>query len=115
MFFLRCGFFLSIVYVGITFGVGSLRSPQAFEAAIASEAVNVTDAAVAHATDWCAERPARCSRDAVRLTALVQATAIEPVFDGTGVELADAEVPAAPLPVRDPRRRGIRAVLTDAR
>ncbi len=115
MFFLRCGFFLSIVYVGITFGVGSLRSSQAFEAAVASEAASVTDAAVAHATDWCAERPARCIRDAARLTALVEATAIEPVFDGTAIERADPEVPAVPLPVRDPRRRVIRAVLTDAR
>ena len=115
MFFLRCGFFLSIVYVGITFGVGSLRSPHAFEAAVASEAASVTDAAVARATDWCAERPARCARDAARLTALVQATAVEPVSDDAGVELADAEAPVVPLPVRDPRRRGTRAVLTDAR
>ena len=47
MFFLRCAFFLSIVYVSISCGVGSLHSPHAFEAAVASEAAGVADAAVA--------------------------------------------------------------------
>ena len=115
MFVLRCGFFLSIVYIGITFGVGSLRSPDAFEAAVASEAASVGNAAVARATNWCVERPTRCIRDAARLTALVKATAIEPVFDDRDVEPADVEAPAVPLPVRDLRRRGARAVLTDPR
>lgn len=115
MFFLRCAFFLSIVYVSIALGAGSLRSPHAFEAAVASEASDVATAAVAHASDWCAERPARCARDAARLTSLVQTTASEPAFDGDDTLLADAEGPHAPLPVPDPRRHHARVVLTEAR
>ena len=115
MFFLRCAFFLSIVYVSISCGVGSLYSPHAFEAAVASEAAGVADAAVARATDWCAERPAQCVRDAARLTALVQTAAAEPVSGSGDVVLADAEAAPAPMPVPDPRRRATRAVLTDGR
>lgn len=112
MFVLRCGFFLSIVYIAITFGVGLPPDPEAFRSAVPSEAASVADAVLARATRWCVERPARCADDAARLTALVQSAAIEPVFENKDVELADAEVPAIPLPVRDPRRRGARAMLT---
>ena len=104
MFFLRCAFFLSIVYVSIFSGVRSLRSPHTFEAAVASETVGVTGAAVQSATDWCAERPAQCVRDAARLT--------EPV---PGTEDANDEARPTPMPVPDPRRRAARAMLTDAR
>ncbi len=115
MFFLRCAFFLSIVYVSISCGVGSLHSPHAFEAAVASEAASVANAAVSRATDWCAERPAQCVRDAARLTALVQTAVAEPVSSTEDVVLFDAEVPSAPMPVPDPRRRAARALLTNAR
>lgn len=112
MFFLRCAFFLSIVYVSIFSGVRSLRSPHTFEAAVASQTVGVTGAAVQRATDWCSERPAQCVRDAARLTALVQTASAEPV---PGTEDADDEAQPAPMPVPDPRRRAARAMLTDAR
>ena len=114
MFFLRCAFFLSIVYVSISFGVGSSRNTHAFEAAVAGEASDVAATAVARATDWCVERPARCTRDAARLTALVQMTAAEPTAGGDEVR-AEAETSHAPTSIRDPRRRAARAVLTDAR
>lgn len=114
MFFLRCAFFLSIVYAGIAFGAGSLHSPHAFEAAVASEASGMAQAAVARATDWCAERPAQCVRDAARLDALVETAMAEPVSGAPDEVLAD-EAPRAPMPVRDPRRRAARAMLTDAR
>lgn len=114
MFFLRCAFFLSIVYVSISFGAGSLRSPHAFAGAVASEAAGVANVAVARATNWCAERPAQCARDAARLTALVQMTDAEP-SSGEDEGLAKAEVSPAPLPIPAPRRRAARAVLTDGR
>lgn len=115
MFFLRCAFFLSIVYVSISCGVGALHSPHAFEAAVASEAAGVANAAVARATDWCAERPTQCIRDAARLTALVRTAVAEPVSGPEDVVLADAAAPSAPMPIPDPRRRAARAVLTDVR
>ena len=115
MFFLRCAFFLSIVYVSISFGAGSLRNPHAFEAAVAGEASEVATGVVARATDWCAERPAQCVRDAARLNTLVQMTVAEPISGAEDVVLTDAETPRAPMPVPDPRRRAARAVLTDAR
>ena len=71
MFILRCTFWLSVMYAFISFGVGALRAPHAFEAALASEAATVGSAAVARATDWCVERPGRCARDAASLDALV--------------------------------------------
>ena len=115
MFVLRCAFFLSIVYASIVFGSGALRSPHAFEAAVATETSGAARGAMARASDWCAERPTRCARDASRLTALVEMTTIEPVSGSDEVVLADADVAKAPLPVPDPRRRAARAVLTDAR
>lgn len=112
MFFLRCAFWLTIVYTSICFSAGALRSPHAFEAAVASETSGVADAVVARATDWCAERPGHCVRDAARLTALVQsAVAAEPAGPDDMV-VAEA---TAPLPVPDPRRRAARAVLTGGR
>ena len=115
MFFLRCAFFLSIVYVSIAFGAGSLRNPHAFEAAVAGEASDMATTVVARATDWCAERPAQCVRDAARLAQLVKMTAAAPVSGAEDVVLADAETPRAPMPIPDPRRRAARAVLTSAR
>ena len=102
MFFLRCAFFLSIVYVSISCGVGALHSPHAFEAAVASEAAGVANAAVARAT-------------AARLTALVRTAVAEPVSGPEDVVLTDAAAPSAPMPIPDPRRRAARAVLTDVR
>ena len=113
MFILRCAFFLSIVYVSIVCGSSALHNPHAFEAAVASEASGAANAAVARAADWCAERPSRCSRDAARLTAMVEATVAEPVSGGDEVVLAEA--PRAPRPVPAPRRRAALAVLTAAR
>ena len=115
MFFPRCAFWLSVMYVGISFNAGSPRSPRAFEAAVASEALSVAGAAVAHATDLCAKRPAQCVRDAARLTALVETTAAEPASGGEDVVLADTQASHAPLPVPASRHRAARAVLTDAR
>ena len=115
MFFLRCAFFLSIVYVSIFCGVGSLHRSHAFEAVVAHDTAGVADAVVLRATDWCAERPAQCFRGAARLTALVQTAVIEPVSDADDMVPAAVEAPPAPMPIPDPRRRAAHAVLTDVR
>ena len=112
MFLLRCAFWLTIVYTSICFGAGSLRSPHAFEAAVASETSGVANAVVARATDWCAERPGQCVHDAARLNALVETAAAAEPAGGDDMVVAAA---AAPLPVPDPRRRAARAVLTGGR
>lgn len=115
MFLLRCTFFLAIVYVSIAFGSGAPRSPHPFETALATQASGVVDVALARATDWCAERPSRCARDAARLTTLVETTMAESVSGGDEIVLPEAGQPVVPQPVRDPRRRNARAGLTGTR
>ena len=114
MFLLRCAFFLSIVYVGISCGIGSPRGTRASEAAVASE-VSGLAAAVARVTDRCEGRAAQCLRDAARLTVLVQTAVADPASGTEDAMVADAEAPRTPMPVSDPRRRAARAVLTNAR
>lgn len=114
MFFLRCAFFLSIVYLGILGEAGFLRMPAAFGPSIANEASQVADAVVTHTTDWCAKRPAQCVRDAARLDVLLQSTT-SPTAGGDETVLAVGEARSVPLPVPDPRRHAFRSVLTGPR
>lgn len=76
MFFLRCAFFLSIVYASMSWTNGALPS-QGFGTRVIETGRAVTahvmTKVVAGATDLCTRHAAECMTDAARLTALFAA------------------------------------------
>ena len=130
MFLLRCAFWLSVVYASMYFGVpfrslasgasagvpapsqpqGATAPGQSAQAGRAERAEQGTLAerlasqATAGLATLCAGREIDCLRDAAKLTALVQ-TAIAGAPD---YETVAAPAPrTTPIPVLDPRRRGL--------
>ena len=128
MFLLRCAFWLSVVYASMYFGVpfrslasgasagvpslprGATAPGQSAQAGRAERAEQGTIAerlasqATAGVATLCAGREIDCIRDAAKLTALVQ-TAIAGAPD---YETVAAPAPrTTPIPVLDPRRRGL--------
>lgn len=113
MFFLRCAFWLSIVYASMSWTPGTLAPVNvgsSLVAAARSQAESLVTSAATSASDLCGRHPAECIAEAARLTALVTVT-------GHSAQ-ADADEPATtatiPLPVPDPRRHARDAKLARA-
>ena len=103
MFFLRCAFFLSLVYSSMSwtntaFDPRKAVPTQAMQAG-RTVAASVVDRAIAGATDFCARHATECLTQAAELTSLVAAT------DPSNIRAEDAQPDSVPLPVPDPRRR----------
>lgn len=136
MFFLRCAFWLSIVYSSMSWTNGGLqvhggRQVHGGDATIGASAAatkrdlttRLAKTAVAGATDLCAHHAAECLADAARLTSLIastdQADQGEPGPAAADVaSRVDAgpidDADTVPLPVPDPRRRAGDAKLAPA-
>lgn len=115
LFFLRCAFWLTIVYASMSWTRDELASgdwarPTPVPAAVAGLLSAQAEAGVAA---LCKHQPARCLADAARLTALVDGAAEnqDSVPDSAG----GSHMPAVPMPVPDPRRRARGTMQTQAR
>ena len=115
MFFLRCAFWLSIVYSSMSWTTGALPHAVGTPALAAASAASaqLAERAFTGATDLCSRHAADCLADAARLTSLFAAT------DPSHEQDAAAATPASdqdvvPLPVPDPRRRAGDAKLAPA-
>jgi hypothetical protein len=116
MFFLRCAFWLSIVYSSMSWTTSALQSQAVGTPALATAraaTAQLADTALAGATDLCSRHAAECLADAARLTSLFANT------DQSHEEATPASAPEndgedVPLPVPDPRRRAGDAKLAHA-
>ncbi len=111
MFFLRCAFFLSIVYSSMSWTSGALQAqgPGGHANATApAETSRLVSKAVAGATDFCARHAADCLADAARLTSLFAAT------DPSEPSTADVPRDRPRTSVSTPRRHGRDAKLARA-
>ncbi len=103
MFFLRCAFWLSVVYASISWTPGTLTSAGADSDLIAvgrSQAQSLVETARAQVAAYCMHHARECLDDAAHLTTLV--AAFERSAD-TGLEEPETTA-SIPLPVPDPRR-----------
>ena len=103
MFFLRCAFFLSIVYSSMSWTNGALQPQRPGAPAVATVPAatsRLVSQAVAGARDLCARHAQDCLADAARLTALFSAT------DASEPAKADAGRDRPRPSVATPRRHG---------
>ena len=103
MFFLRCVFWLSIVYASMSWTNGALSNRDLVQstAKAGHVAVEAVDMASSGLSVFCKRRPADCLADAARLTALVDASAASTPSEA---DTSVSAVSAVPMPVPDPRR-----------
>ena len=113
LFFLRCVFWLAIVYASMSWtrqdlAPGDWTSAPASPGALAGD---LAGRAMAGAAALCQHKPARCLAEAARLTALVDSTAPDAARDTADV----ASRATPPLPIPDPRRHARTAMQTQPR
>jgi hypothetical protein len=107
VFFLRCIFWLSIVYASMSWTNGALTNRDLVQGSakagrVAAEAVDMASSGL---SVLCKRHPADCLADAARLTALVDASASPAP---RAAEAPASTIAAVPMPVPDPRRQEVR-------
>ncbi len=103
-FFVRCVFWLSVVYSSMPWTVDAARTHPLRDAVVQeglAAAGTAKEAAIDGAVAWCVTIPQQCLADASRLTALVAAHRFEDL--GGPTDTGSAET--VPVPQADPRRR----------
>lgn len=110
LFFLRCAFWLSIVYASMSWSDGALGTYERGGGVAASPAlVAMTDTAITGLSDFCKREPAACLAETARLTAMVNANATAADRERTAAAIVGPAV--VQMLARDPRRHSRGAML----
>ena len=114
MFFLRCVFWLSIVYASMSWSREDLAPTAWLRPPGTASLAGYLAGKTAGAEAFCKQHPARCLADAASLTTLIEGAKVEDENSVDDRPVADLS-PVVPLPIPDPRRHARAAMQTDVR
>ena len=114
MFFLRCVFWLSIVYASMSWTREDLASTTWFHTPGTGSISGYLGGKTAGAEAFCKQHPARCLADAASLTTLIDGAKAEDLSSADDRPAAAAS-PPVPFPIPDPRRHARAVMQTNVR